>query len=92
MAFELSVRLGLVPAADATRVRRHFAAMGLPTGFEALGNRRPSPEELIAHMRRDKKVRGGAITFILVRGIGQAFIARDVDVADVAHVLERAAV
>jgi 3-dehydroquinate synthase len=92
MAFELSVRLGLAPAADATRVRRHFAAMGLPTGFEALGNRRPSPEELIAHMRRDKKVRGGAITFILVRGIGQAFIARDVDVADVEHVLERAAV
>ena len=91
MAFELSVRLGLAPAADAARVRRHFAAMGLPTGLEALGNRRPTAEELIAHMRRDKKVRGGTIAFILVRGIGQAFVARDVEVADVAQVLERAA-
>jgi 3-dehydroquinate synthase len=91
MAFELSVRLGLAPAVDAERVRRHFAAMGLPTGLEALGNRRPSTDELIAHMRHDKKVRGGAITFILVRGIGQAFIARNVEVAEVAHVLERAA-
>jgi 3-dehydroquinate synthetase len=65
--------------------------MGMPTGLEALGNRRPPTEELIANMRRDKKVRGGAITFILVRGIGQAFIARDVNVADVESVLDRAA-
>ncbi len=29
-------------------------------------------------MRRDKKVRDGALTFVLARGIGQAFTARDV--------------
>jgi 3-dehydroquinate synthase len=91
MAFDLSVTLGLCPAADAARVRAHFKAMGLPTGLDALGNRRPDTASLIAKMRRDKKVRGGAITFILVRGIGQAFIARDVDMAEVERLLDRAA-
>jgi len=91
MAFALSVRLGLCPAADLARVRRHFTAMGLPTGLEALGNRRPDPESLIDHMRRDKKVRGGTIAFILVRGIGEAFLAHDVAVSKVAALLEHAA-
>ncbi len=91
MAFELSVRLGLCPAADQARVRRHFAAVGLPTGLDALGNRRPDPAALVAHMRRDKKVRDGAITFILVRGIGKAFIARDVAPGEVETLLAGAA-
>jgi 3-dehydroquinate synthetase len=30
-------------------------------------------------MGQDKKVRNGKLTFILVRGIGEAFVARDVD-------------
>jgi len=29
-------------------------------------------------MRRDKKVRDGRMTFVLVRGIGAAFTSRDV--------------
>ncbi len=29
-------------------------------------------------MGQDKKVRDGKLTFILVRGIGEAFVARDV--------------
>ncbi len=90
MAFELSVRLGLCPADDLARVRRHFTAVGLPTGVEALGNRRPDAASLIGHMRRDKKVRGGAVTFILVRGIGRAFIAHDVSLAEVEAMLAHA--
>jgi 3-dehydroquinate synthetase len=34
-------------------------------------------------MRQDKKAQGGRLTFILARGIGEAFIARDVPDADV---------
>jgi 3-dehydroquinate synthetase len=34
-------------------------------------------------MRQDKKAQGGKLTFILVRGIGDAFIARDVAEHDV---------
>jgi shikimate kinase/3-dehydroquinate synthase len=41
-------------------------------------NRRLSAERLVQHMRRDKKMRDGQLTFVLVRGIGQAFTHRDV--------------
>ena len=32
---------------------------------------------------QDKKVKRGQLTFILVRGIGQAFVARDVEADEV---------
>src|SRR5690606_36255066 len=91
MAFDLSARLGLCPPGDAARARRHLAAMGLPTGLEALPRRAADPRALVAHMHQDKKVRDGRVTFILARGIGDAFIADDVDLAEVEALLERAA-
>jgi 3-dehydroquinate synthetase len=39
-------------------------------------------------MYQDKKVRGGALTFILARGIGRSFIARDVDAAKLREFLD----
>jgi 3-dehydroquinate synthetase len=39
-------------------------------------------------MTQDKKVRDGALTFILARGIGQSFIAPGVDRAEVAAFLQ----
>jgi 3-dehydroquinate synthase len=82
MAFDLSVRLGLCPAADAERVRRHLGAVGLPIRLRAIGgdNRRSwDAMRLVEHMRGDKKAEGGRLTFVLVRGIGRAFVSRDVD-------------
>ncbi len=90
MAFDLSVRLGLCPAEDAARVRRHLAAVGLPTGLDAVQPRTLQAEDLLAHMRHDKKVRGGTVRFVLVRGIGQAFCAEDVAQQDVLRLLEGA--
>ena len=34
---------------------------------------------LIDHMRGDKKAADGRLTFVLVRGIGKAFVSREVD-------------
>ena len=90
MAFELSARLGFCPAADAGRVARHLASVGLPTGLDALEGRRFTAERLIGHMRRDKKVSGGRIAFVLARGIGQAFLAPEVDLAEVEGLLTEA--
>ena len=80
MAFDLSAALGLCDPAAAERVRRHFAAVGLPTSLEAntLAARKWPAERLAAHMLSDKKVRGGKLTFILARAVGQAFVANDV--------------
>ena len=43
----------------------------------------PDAERLLAYIAQDKKVSRGALTFILTRGVGQAFIARDVPSSEV---------
>ena len=78
LAFALSARLGLCPGQDAGRVRGHIAGCGLPATVAALG-RPVSAARLVGHMRKDKKVRDGRMVFILARGIGQAFVATDVE-------------
>jgi len=83
LAFEFSARKGLIVAADAERARTHLAAVGLPTHIKDIPGGAPGLDELMTLIAQDKKVKRGKLTFILVRGIGQAFIANDVDAADV---------
>jgi 3-dehydroquinate synthase len=90
MAFDLSAQLGLCSSEDAARVERHLGAVGLPTEPTAIEGRTWNSERLLDHMRRDKKVQDGRITFVLARGIGQAFLARDVDLREVSGLLEQA--
>jgi len=90
MAFDLSMRLGFCPAADVARVKRHFAVVGLPMSLDAVPGQTWSSDSLIGHMWLDKKVRSGRITFILARGIGDAFIADDVSLKDVEALLDSA--
>jgi len=79
LAFDFSAKLGLCEAGEIARVRRHYAAVGLPSTLAGAGNLpRLAPERLLAHMRHDKKVRDGKITLILARRIGDAFIEPDV--------------
>jgi len=90
LAFDFSAERGLCPAADAGRVREHFACVGLPTTLGELGLSGRG-EQLAEHMVHDKKREAGRTAFILVRGIGQAFVDRSIDLADVADFLNRAA-
>ena len=83
LAFEFSARRGLLPSSDADRVKRHLAAIGLPTQVSGLPGGAPSVDRLMELIAQDKKVKRGALTFILARGIGGAFIAPDVDAAEV---------
>ncbi|MGE0256725.1 MAG: 3-dehydroquinate synthase [Alphaproteobacteria bacterium] len=91
MACELSARLGLCPPEDAARVRRHLASVGLPAGLPPAPPGGWDAETLVRLMGHDKKVEAGRIRFILVRGIGKAFVARDVPPAVVASLLADAA-
>jgi 3-dehydroquinate synthase len=87
LAFRLSARLGLCPAEDAARVEKHLAEAGFATRIGALAGPRPTAGELLEHMRHDKKTSGGRLTFILARGVGRAFISRDVEEADLLRLL-----
>ncbi len=82
MAFDLSTRLGLCPASDGARLRAHFEAVGLRTAPPRTGPRGAiTPAMLVAHMAQDKKMKDGALTFVLARGIGKAFLTHDVPAA-----------
>ena len=89
IATRFSEARGLCPAGTAARLEKHLRDADLPTRIgEIPGQARPSVEELMVLMAQDKKVSGGRMTFILVRGIGQAFVTRDVEAGEVRACLE----
>ncbi|MDB5688604.1 MAG: 3-dehydroquinate synthase [Sphingomonas bacterium] len=87
LAFRYSARAGLCSGDDAARVTRHLASVGLPTTLAQAGVC-ASGETLVAHMAHDKKMAGGRLPFLLARGIGRTFVAKDVELADVAAFLD----
>ena len=87
LAFRYSAQIGLCPAEDAERVSAHLKAAGLPVTLAEAGAD-ASGETLVVHMLHDKKMAGGKLPFLLARGIGQTFLAKDVDLADVARFLD----
>ncbi len=83
LAFRFSVERRLCAPDDAERVAAHLRSVGLPTRFDA------DPAALVTHMRQDKKATAGQVAFILVRGIGDAFVKPNVDLGDVEAFLAR---
>jgi 3-dehydroquinate synthase len=83
LSFEFSARRGQIAQDVADRAIRHLAAVGLPTHVHEVPGPRPSLDSLMDLIAQDKKVKRGALTFILVRGIGQAYVARDVEADEV---------
>jgi 3-dehydroquinate synthase len=79
LAFDFSAQRGLLLAAEAERVSRHLAAVGLPNHLSAIPGELPGVDRLMDLMAQDKKVKRGKLAFILARGIGASFVAPDVD-------------
>ncbi len=88
-AFAFSREQELCSGQDETRVRRHLAAVGLPTALKAVPGGVGGAASLLDAIRQDKKVSRGALTFILTRGIGDAFIAKGVEPGLIEAFLER---
>src|SRR5438270_1276382 len=88
LAFAFSAERGLCSTADAQRVRGHFHSVGLPTSLAEPGLQGRG-EPLAAHMQHDKKRSAGRTAFILVRGIGEAFVDESVELSEVAASLDR---
>jgi 3-dehydroquinate synthase len=83
LAFRFSADRGLCREEDAERVAAHLAGVGLPTSLSQAGAE-AEPEMLTARMLHDKKALDGRLRLILARGIGEAFVADDVDPVEVA--------
>jgi 3-dehydroquinate synthase len=78
LAFKLSAKLGQATAKDVARVEHHLKGVGLLTRIAEIPGPRPTAEEVLTHMRHDKKAKSGKMTFILAKGIGHAFVSNDV--------------
>lgn len=83
LAHRFSSRLNLAGPDDAARVEAHLRAVGLPWRMADIPGDLPDAEALLSFIAQDKKVSRGALTFILTRGIGQAFVAKDVPASEV---------
>ena len=82
LALRFSQRLGLCDERDALRAERHLSSLGLPTRISDIPGADFTADAIMDAMYQDKKVERGALTFILLRGIGAAFVAKSVDPAD----------
>ena len=87
LAARYSARRGTIALADAERVTRAVDAAGLPSEIAALGLDCDG-RTLAEHMLHDKKMDAGKLPFILLRAIGDAYLARDVELADAAAFLD----
>jgi 3-dehydroquinate synthase len=68
-------------------VTNHLQNAGLPASLSNVPGPRPSAERLLEFMQRDKKAEGGRLKFVLVRGLGKAFVSADVPTEAVTAVL-----
>ncbi|MFW5662064.1 MAG: 3-dehydroquinate synthase, partial [Oceanicaulis sp.] len=82
LAFAYSERLGACAPGAAARVRDHLRAAGLPAGAAELAGGPYDARRLVRRMGSDKKNAGGAITLILAKALGEAYIAPGADAAD----------
>lgn len=88
LAFRLCAKMGLCPGQDAVRMEKHLQSCGLKTEIRHIEPSLPqSAAEITALMAHDKKAMAGKIAFILVKGIGQAFVSKDVSLDDVESVI-----
>ena len=86
LALDLSARLGLCPQEDPSRLRAHLHQMKMKADLSDIAGDLPDADGLIELMAQDKKVSDGKLTFILTRGIGQAFTTSNVP-RDALHAL-----
>jgi len=87
-AFRFSHRLGICPREDMERAVAHLVAVGLPTTIRAVPGWSDDAKAILGSMYQDKKVERGALTFILVKGIGRSFVAKNIRGEDVLAFLE----
>jgi 3-dehydroquinate synthase len=88
LAHGFSAKLGLAPSQDTGRIAAHLRAAGLPTRIADIPGELGNTDALMSAIAQDKKVERGALTFILTRGIGQAFIEKNVEAEAVKAFLE----
>jgi len=90
LAHAFSSRLNHASPDDTDRIKSHLETVGLPSDLSCMHPYIEDAEQFLNFIAQDKKVSRGALTFILTRGIGQAFVAKNVPSSEVHAFLETA--
>lgn len=85
MAAVLSEQLGDLSFEDVARLEKLLACANLPT----VSPDTMQPEDYLPHMMRDKKVLTGKLRLVLLKALGQAYVATDTDKSLVLNAIER---
>jgi 3-dehydroquinate synthase len=78
MAADLSARLGYLTNETVERIRDFITRSGLPSEVP----NSMAAEDFMVAMARDKKVDAGKLKFILLRSLGEGFVAEDVPLSE----------
>ena len=90
LAIELSKSLGYLSGQDAGRAVEYIRNIGLPTNINSIeGSTSWHPDGIIQHMQHDKKVSNGQLRFVLIKGIGEAYLTAGVERNDIYRVIEK---
>jgi 3-dehydroquinate synthase len=81
LAADFSARLGLLAPDNVARAIGHLAGAGLPVRLEEVAGGLPGADAPLEPMAQDKKVKRGKLNLILLRDIGHAYMAPDIDPA-----------
>src|SRR5699024_860797 len=84
LAAKLSARLDLADMIDFLRLETLLHQAGLPTSLPPASK----PEELLQHMRLDKKNRAGKLRLILWRGLGRAELMDDISDEAILNIMQ----
>jgi 3-dehydroquinate synthase len=83
LAHDFSERAGFAPRGTAARVDAALLGLGLEIDPRRLPGAPFAVDRLMASIRHDKKSVGGRLVFVLSRGVGEAFLARDVAAGEI---------
>jgi len=87
LAARFSARKGLMARASADHIASHFESVGMRSQLSELALD-CSGDGLVKHMLHDKKMDAGTLPFVLMKGIGKAYLDRDVSLDDIAKFLD----
>lgn len=83
-ATQLSVQLSGLPFTDGEKITQLLQLFQLPTQLpDSI-----SVEDILKHMKHDKKFVEGSIRFVLLHKLGDAFVSRDITQAHLLHAIE----
>lgn len=87
LATKYSQRLGMISEETVKTVIKSLNKAGLTTNIRNLKGGPFRVDRLVRAMAQDKKSKGGNTPLILLNGVGQACIRRDINMSDVQHFL-----